>query len=442
MKAKETVIGAGVAAVLVFLVGLAAWLNQRTSSGKTERLNILLITVDDMDYASLGVTGNLLRATPAIDKLASEGMLLTRAHVTVAICHPARNVWMTGRYPQNNGALGFEDIKPGVPTLLEALDSAGYFTGLLGKDQHTLPSKRWDMRVRGSLLSNGRSPGRYNAAARGFFMRARGKPFFLVANAGDPHRPFAKAAFSPDSVPVPAWLPDLPDIRRELAAYYTNVQRADQTVRAILRALDASGRSDRTVVLFMSDNGMPFPFAKTNVYPQSTRTPMIVRWPSVVSAGSVDSVHFVGGIDLAPTILEAVGLPNLAGADGRSFLPVLREQRQEGRDLLFTQIDKTSEGRSYPMRAVQDARYLYIRNSWVGREFKNESMAGLTFKAMSATPRALFFLRRTPEELYDLRRDPFALKNLADDSVFAETREHYRAILLEHLRNTNDPEAR
>src|SRR5687767_11526512 len=141
-----------------------------------ERPNVLLITVDDLDWGSLGVTGNPIPGISInIDRLASEGMWFSQAHVTVAICHPSRNVWMTGRYPQNAGALGFEDIDARVPTLVEALRSSGYYTGLMAKTSHVLPSRSaaWNERVLARELQNGRSPPLYYERALAFFERAK-----------------------------------------------------------------------------------------------------------------------------------------------------------------------------------------------------------------------------------------------------------------------------
>ena len=120
----------------------------------------------------------------------------------------------------------------------------------------------------------------------------------------------------PKQVPVPGFLPDLPEIRTELATYFQSVARADQVVGAVLDELEKSGQADNTLVLFLSDHGMPLPYAKTNCYLASNITPFILRWPGHIKPGVTDEKNFVSTIDVAPTFLAAAGVENLEGANG------------------------------------------------------------------------------------------------------------------------------
>ena len=451
-------------------------------------LNVLLITVDDMNCDSVGVYGCPIKGiTPNIDRLASQGLRFEHGHVTIAICQPTRAVWMTGRYPHRNGALGFDPIRAGVPTLLETLKRAGYHTGILAKVPHVIPTRgqHWDVVIPAKQLGTGRDPDRYYKHTKAFLKQtaAGGKPFFLMANSQDPHRPFAGSQqernkvrkarknkkaknktiphkgltlapiprrYHPDQVPVPGFLPDLPEIRQELSQYYASVHRADKIVGAVLKALDEANLSKSTLVMFLSDHGMPLPFAKTNCWRHSTRTPWIIRWPGVVRPGQHDQRHMVAGIDLAPTILDAVGLPQLPQSDGRSFRPVLNRQSQTGRDHVITHINRTAGKREFPMRSVIERRYGYIFNAWSNGTtvFRNESQAGLTMKAMKTAAasnakiaaRVQLFLKRVPEELYDYQSDPDAIHNLATDPQHRKTLARLRGRLLEHMRSTDDPQ--
>lgn len=431
------------------------------------RPNVLLITADDMNWDTPGCYGGKTPGvTPNIDRLASQGMMLKRAHVTIAVCQPSRSVLMTGLYPHRNGAMGFEPIRTDVPSLQEHLRAGGYLNGIIAKNGHLAPREKfcWDFDVKAEEVGNGRSPDLYHDRAKEFFNQAHkaGKPFFLMANSQDPHRPFAGSegeiasfgrhypvtrTITAAEADVPGFLPDIPAVRREVAEYLTSSHRCDQTVGAVLRALSESGLEENTLVMFLSDNGMSFPYSKTNCYLNSTRTPWIVRWPGRVEPGSVDEGHFVSGIDYAPTILDACGLPPITGTDGKSFVPLLRGKRQSGRERVMTAFHQTSARQDYPMRAVQDSRYGYIYNAWSDgkRVFRNEAMGGATFRAMAESKdpgiagRVAFFRLRCPEELYDLDKDPDALKNLAKDPAVKSVLNEKRRQMMEHLKATQDP---
>lgn len=461
--------------ILFFASVFSAW-------SKDTPPNFLLITVDDMSSDSVGIFGNPIpNITPNIDRLAAEGLRLQHGHVTVAICQPCRAVWMTGRYPHNSGALGFDQIRPDVPTLPETLKKAGYRTGLMAKHGHVVPSRAssFDEIVAARELKNGRSPELFGKRAAQFFAAAKkeGKPFFLMANSQDPHRPFIgskqeenakkhdhknkthqygggfpddRVIFDPAKITVPGFLPDLPDIRQELAEYYSSVHRADAITGAVLKALDDADLRENTIVMFLSDHGMPLPFAKTNCWHHSTHTPWIIRWPGKTKAGSVDTKHVVGGVDLTPTVLEALGLPQLKGTDGRSFLPILSGRTQEDRAHTFAHINTIASKRAYTMRAVVGRDYRYIWNGWHDGEtnFRNESLSGLSWKAMitaaksdpALAKRVAFYSRRVPHEFYHTKSDPDSLNNLIDKAEYSPRINEMQKLLQKHMKDTVDPQ--
>jgi|TARA_B110000908_G_scaffold96856_1_gene114445 N-sulfoglucosamine sulfohydrolase len=439
-----------------------------TASHAAERPNLLFINVDDMNRDSAGTYGCPIKdITPNIDKLASEGIAFDRGFVTVAICQPTRAVWMTGRYPHRSGALGFNHIKPDVASLPEALKKGGYYNALIGKALHIIPTrhKAFDYIRDQRKLGQGRDPAAYADATRTAIEAAKkeGKPFFIMASAHDPHRPFADSqgdfkklppvtrTITPEEVVVPGFLPDLPDIRKELAQYFTSVHRGDQVVGAILAEIDKAGLRDNTMVVFMSDHGMPLPFAKTNCYIASTIIPWIVRWPGHTKPGSRDAKHFVSGIDLAPTLLAAAGLANLPGADGSSFLPILDGKEQPERNKVFTSINTIWADKPYHMRAVNDGDFLYIWNGWADGKyaFKNESMSGLSFKAMrkaaetdpAIAKRVELLVHRVTEEMYDIRTDPSCLHNLIakPNDAFTPRSSAMSKALWHQMKRTKDP---
>lgn len=458
--------------------GLALSLAGRAGAARN-RMSVLLLTADDMNWSTPGCFGGTVPGvTPNIDRLAAEGMRFMRGHVTCAVCQPSREALMTGRYPHRSGGMGFEPIRMDVPTLQESLRAAGWLNGILGKVEHLKPDAKfpWDFKREFGELGCGRDPQKYAEAARAFFEAAEAadKPFFLMANSHDPHRPFdgsrseaqslakdwgkfgvtrdtlprPSRVYTPEEVSVPGFLPDLPDVRAELAQYYSSCRRSDDTVGAVLGALAASGQAENTLVMFLSDNGMAFPFAKANCYLHGTRTPWIVRWPGRVAPDTVNAEDFISGIDFMPTVLDALDLPAPDGMDGASSLPLLRGEGMAGRDRVFTQFHATSAGEQFPMRCVQDGRYGYIFNVWVDgvRRYRSASMGStMTFRAMEASTlpevvaRTRFCKERCPEELYDFATDPDALKNLADDPAHACELDRMRGELLAWMEKTGDP---
>ena len=437
--------------------------------------NILLITVDDMDAGTPGVFGGPAGVTPRIDALAAEGMMFRRGHVPAAVCQPSRSAIMSGRWPHRNGAEGFEPVRDDVPLLTNLLAGQGYACGILGKVEHLQPIGRfgWDTAVGMRELGMGRNPEIYGTRARRFFDEAagQGRPWFLMANAHDPHRPFhgslserqrwseEERATYPgpsDEVQVtdeapPGFLPDLPDVRHEFHEYLASCRRADDVVKAVLDALDGSGQAGETLVFFLSDNGMPFPFAKANCYLRSTLTPFIARWPGVVRPGAVEPDVFVSMLDLFPTVCDVLGI-DPGDVDGRSLMALLTGRGgtvETGRERIFSVFHETAMRRRLEMRCVQDARWGYIWNAWSDgcTMYVAENMQGLTWPAMEAAAatdadvaaRVAFYRSRVPEELYDLETDPHALVNLADSPEHRARLNQARRALSTWMADVGDP---
>lgn len=446
-----------------------------------ERPNILLITADDMNWDSLGCFGNELPGiSPNLDRLADQGVRFQHAYVTIAICQPCRASIMTARYPHASGALGFDKIKKDVPTLPETLREADYYSACIGKAVHTIPSRHktaFDETYDMADLGYGRSPKRYRETTTGAINKAKqqDKPFFLNVNLHDPHRPFANAPqeqrakrpkawqgvplvenpYKPDEVPIPGFLPDLPEIRMEMAEYYTSVRRCDQIIGEVLKVLDESGLAGNTVVIFLSDHGIAVPFAKTNCWMHSNRTPLIVRWPGKTTKGEVIDQAMVSAIDLAPTLLDILGLENLDGANGESFRGLIDPDVSAegvGRDRVYVHLNAPFSKKPFPMRGMISMESGYIWNGWADgkTEFRNESMSGRTFKAMqeaaekdhAIAARVKHLLYRTPEEFYDYKTDPDALRNVIEfpqpDSPLPV--DFIRAGMLEQMEKTADPQ--
>ena len=441
------------------------------------RPNILLIAMDDMNYDMPGCFGGLKNLTPNIDRLATEGMRFERAHVTVAICQPSRQCLMTGRYPLNAGFRYFDPVADGVPLLPAILHSNGYMTACFGKAEHLQPRARyqWDASMDMVEIKGGRDPEVYYNLCKDFIKKAGSadKPFFLMANSHDPHRPFSGAPdeqplrhkmeniggkfvepskrYFPDDAVKLGFLPDIPEVRTETAQYMSSCRRADDTVGEILRALDETGHLNDTIVFFLSDNGAPFPFAKGCVYFNSTRTPLIVRWPGTVKGGTVNAQDYINGIDFMPTVLEILGLAVPEKTDGRSFLPLLEGKSQDERTSTVTVFYnaypvegglKPEQITWFEMRCLHSGSYGYIYNSWADGKLRFTPLATKEIldqmTEMGYGDRVKMFRLRCPEELYNFDTDPDGLNNLAGNPEFKDRLQQMRTQLLEWMNQSGD----
>ncbi len=446
-----------------------------------DRPNVVIFSVDDMDYDSMGITGNPLPGiTPRMDALAGESLLFERAYGNAAICQPSRQSMMTGLHSHSNRTLGFVDVPKDIPSLPGILAQIGYHTVNLskGRDYSSFP---WSQCIAGyGTRGMSRDGSQFAASVREAVKTAKnaGKPFFITVNTSDPHRPFAgsddeakelenarkkfpdaasrgdvwfppaPAVCAPESAPVPGYTPDLPDVRREWAQYYNTLKRADDTLGLVLDALHDQGVDGTTLFIFWSDNGAPFPMSKTACYPFSTHTPLMVRWPGVVSPGIRDRCHFVSTLDVMPTLLEIAGVSDAPASDGRSFLSLLTGGSQKNRDEVFSTSNFYIPGMQvYPMRGLHTAEYSLVFNAWSDgrRAMENEPMSGLTMAAikkatdLETRKRCEFILKRVRWELYDTVKDPWCLRNLADDPAMAGTLQLMKARMERQMKTTGDP---
>jgi len=440
-----------------------------TSSVISAQPNVLLITVDDMNADSVGAFGcPVPETTPHLDRLAAEGMRFEHAHVIVANCSPSRNVIQTGRYPQVNGVEGFYDVAADFPILPDLLKAAGYRTGIWGKVADSTPESdyAWDEVLKTKGRGSIKNAQEVQRITHEFIAGSQEKrqPFYLIINISDPHHPLFNSErarknghddfppsriFTKDEVVIPGFLPDLPEVRQDVTNYYNSVRRADDLIGATLSALETSGESENTIVMFLSDHGMPFPFAKTNLYHHSTRTPWIVRIPNLVQPGTTDREHMISTIDYMPTILELCGLAAPEGLNGRSFAPLLTGGSQDGREFVFKEFHENARGIRNPMRAVESKRFGYIFNPWSDgtRIFRSATLHAPTYKAMQAAARndsqiaarIQHFNHRTVEEFYDYQEDPDARVNLIDDPRYAGEIERLRTALAQWMTELQDP---
>lgn len=427
--------------------------------------NILVVIADDWSYPHAGAYGDRTVSTSAFDRVAREGALFRRAFAASPSCTPSRAAMLTGLPPhqlaEGGNLWGFLPSRFAVyPDLLE---KAGYLVGHTGKGWGP---GRFEP---GGRTRNPAGP-RFESFDAFLATRRAGQPFTFWYGSTDPHRPYEagsgeNAGLRSASVKVPAFLPDTPVVRGDLLDYYFEVQRFDRQLASLLEALERRNELDNTIVVVTSDNGMPFPRAKANLYDAGTHVPLAIRWPRRVKAGlTVDA--FVSLIDLAPTFTEAAGIADPSTASGTSLWPLLDGKvNAAARDRAFIERERHANVRSgdlsYPARAIRTQDFLYIRNyrpdRWPAGDPEQYFAVGpfgdidggpsktlLLDRRTDAAIRKYFELataKRPAEELFDLKKDPDQLINLASDGAYAKVLERLRADLRTWQRDTHDPRA-
>lgn len=432
------------------------------------RPNILLCIADDASWAHFGANGDRVIRTPVFDRVAREGVNFRHAFCSAPSCTPSRGALLTGKHfwrLQEGGNLWSRWPK-GFPVYPDLLATAGYHVGLKGKG--------WGP---GDFNYYGHPHNPAGAGVKDFpsFLanKPEGKPFCFWFGSQDPHRPYdrgsgERSGLNATAVSVPPDLPDTPAVRSDILDYYFEIERFDRGVGAMLKLLEDRGELANTIVVVTSDNGWPFPRGKATCYDAGMRMPLAIRWGARVKGGrTLDD--FVNLIDLAPTFLEAAGLPVPSDTDGRSLLPLLLSSKEgqveAGRDKTYFGRERHANVRAgnvgYPIRAIRTREFLYIRNDepdrwpagdppFYGDVDQKPDIAGSPSKQAVVehddTPAArrrfaLAFGKRPAEELYDLAVDPWQTNNVAAVSRYGEARAKLRSDLEAEQARTNDPRA-
>jgi len=463
LSRRELLAAVGAAALAACATTEEAPTAQQSSAAPRPRPKHLLVLVsDDQSRFDCGCYGNRDVHTPNIDKLASQGVRFERGYTPVGVCKPARSAMYTGRMPHKNGATGFNAVKSDVPTWTELLTPQVCATGMIGKlnvkPLEKFVFERW---LRPKKVADTRDPHTLRTALAEMLDAFEGRRMAIVLNLKDPHRPFRGPFDDPDladepvphdpqALTVPPHLYDTPETRQELAAYYDAIWRLDRNVGGVMEELDARGLNDDSLVVFVSDNGQPFPFAKTTLYEAGLNLPFLARWPKAVKAGVV-SREFVSLIDLLPTAVDAFEAPTQTSFDGRSLLPILCGEPYESRESILGQHTEHLVGAPTPSRSLRDERFKYILNIAPDENFANNVLDhSLTWRSWVKAAKTDDVLRermrrlvnRPPEELYDLDADPFELVNLADAPEHAQRLSDMRARLAGWMRREGDPYAK
>ncbi len=424
--------------------------------------SVLLLIADDWSPLAR-CYGNAVVRTPHIDAVAGQGMVFRRAYCTTPSCAASRANILTGLYSHQHGQYGHPHgvhhfaTHEHVRSLPALLNDAGVRTGMIGKDHIAPPSVYPFQHYDRSL------PWRTDdlaASARRFFKDADRQSFYLQVASMYPHRTggdFDSAvgdghepdvSYRPEDIVVPDFLPDCPGVRRDLADYYRFVTRFDRFVGDMLRELERAGRAEDTLVLILSDHGMPFPGAKASSYNTGHHCPLIIRHPSNY-CGETDAL--VNWTDLAPTVADFLGVaPEAYPAEwtGRSLLPLLEDPDAPGFDQTFFSHSFHEVTNYYPYRAVLNRRYKYVRHLVhrepmpLGTDLYDSATwqvirrDALEYMGKRCTHDVLF---RPEEALYDLENDPMETVNLIGQPELFETVEQFRHTMTEWRLRTRDP---
>ena len=429
--------------------------------------NILLILSDDHSSPHVGCYGNPDIKTPHLDRFAAQGMRFDRMYVSAPQCVPSRATLFTGRSPAAIGMARFSAALPReVKTYPEILRAAGWYTGVAGRTYHmdgagTSPESReilakHQLATFPARLDSVKTAGDNPQSLRQFneFLNANtgGKPFFLQLCSTDPHRPLTTQGperHDPAKLKLPAHYPDTPLVRKDFAAYYDEIAHFDGFFGEVMAELDRRGLSENTLVAFMGDNGCSQFRGKGTLYEFGIHVPLIVRWPGTVKPGASNSA-LVSGEDLAPTFLEAAGLPVPREMTGKSFLKLLRGESFEGRMFVFA--ERGAHGSSLPgtsagfdlARVVVGKTHKLIYNAlgelpyapvdFGGEPFWKEIVRMHEEKKLASDLAPLYFAPHRPMfELFDLQSDPSELKNLAGQPGSAAIEKQLKAALQEWM---------
>jgi len=431
------------------------------------RPNIVFIVADDMGYGDFGCFNYGASRTPALDRLAAEGLCLSQHYSACPMCAPARATLYTGRYPHRTGCIdtievnGMDRLALRETTIADLLRRAGYATGLVGKWHNGAGDPRYHPNARGfdefaGFRAGGmdyfdwrievggrprRADGRYltdvfTDEAVAFLRRHRKRPFFLNVTYSAPHEPFQ----APDEDVRPFL--ETGSFNRGVSTLYGMLRVLDRGVERIVGELDRLGLTDNTLLLFTSDNGPQFGGAgdgewdttrfncgfrgrKGLVYEGGIRVPMLIRWPAGLDGGRAvhQMTHFA---DWLPTLLAVAGAepPAELDLDGVDVLPVLQGEPARVSPVRFWQWNRyvpvgvcNAAMRDGPWKLVRPAIAAMIERN---REFSRLDRAYTAHpeEYPDGPPRAVPPDYEVPDpppapELYNLDADPMEQRDLA-----------------------------
>ncbi|MFL3665802.1 MAG: sulfatase-like hydrolase/transferase [Verrucomicrobiota bacterium] len=427
-----------------------------------EQPNILWITAEDMS-ATLGCYGDKFALTLNIDRLAKESVRYTRAFASAPVCSPSRSCLITGCYPTSLSTQqmrsGFA-IPKGMRGFPARLRSCGYYTSNNVKTDYN--TANYADIIKDSWAES-------SATAHWRKRPDKAQPFFSIFNLMTSHQsrtmvwPYERfqtevqsklspsEIHDPAKVSLPAYYPDTPLIRREVARFYDCVTAMDKEVGAILQQLEDDGLAGNTIVFFYSDHGSGMPRHKRALLDSGMHVPLMIRFPKkwqhlAPGEPGTTTARLVSFVDYAPTIFSLTAMPIPAHMQGKPFLG---NKAAEARRYVYGHRDRVDEVRDLA-RSVRDGRYLYIRNymphlgynqptAWPDNgEIRHDFYRLAKPETMSAPQWHFASPTRAVEELYDCQVDPQNLNNLIKSGKHQEILSRLRAEHVRHITATAD----
>lgn len=469
---------------MAFLVGCEVKSNER-GNNEDNRPNILFAFADDQSWLHTGVNGDKVVKTPAFDRLADEGINFTNSFSACPSCTASRSAVISGQdiWRIKEAGVLFGSIPEDLKIYPHMLSEAGYFVGYTGKGW--LPGNYHDLGLEKDPIGKeyneipeghtavGIDRRNYSANFNAFLKdRKEGQPFCFWFGSTEPHRIYEDGVgkmigMKTEDVDVPPFWPDVEVVRSDILDYYYEIEWFDSHLASMIKKLEDIGELDNTIIVATSDNGMPFPRAKTTLYDWGVHMPLAIRWGDKIKGGRTIE-DFVSHTDFAPTFLEAAGIAIPKEMTGKSLFSVLLSEKEgmvdSSRDRVFTATERHTwcrpDGATYPVRAIRTKEYLYIRNfepdRWPtggptfvssNRTFHGDVDACPTKTFMVdpvnqkkyAEEFQLSFGKRPLEELYRIHNDPGQINNLAENPEYAQIKKQLWKDLQAHLTATSDP---
>lgn len=426
----------------------------RPSSAAQAKPDIVVFLTDDHSQLDSQPYGSKVLRTPNMQRLADAGLTFTNAYVASPSCAPSRAALLTGLMPARNGAeANHSKPRAEVKKWPAYFQSLGYEVVAFGKVSHYKHTGDYGFDY--FAHDTFHDPEGVPAAVEFLKKHERTKPLCLFVGSNWPHVPWPEKdlGYDPAQLPLPAGSIDTPKTRDWRARYAAAVTKADEELGLIMDAARAK-LGEQTLFLMSGDHGAQWPFGKWNCYESGVAVPLIVSWPGVIKPGT-RTAAMVSWVDFLPTLLEAAGGQAPNEIDGRSFLPVLRGEKSEHRDRIFTTHSNDGRFNIYPARSVREGEWKYIRN--LHPEFAFTSHIDLPVnlgqrdyfatweEAAKTDPAAAAIVKRyharPAEELYNLATDPNEQHNLADDPANAEKLKSLRSELDAWMKEQGDKQS-